>query len=71
MLDIKPMEAIYPNSLVHDIREATPESYSLVILGPNEKFPPRIEKSSVVLAKDTSIYINGLEYWRVYVKRSE
>ncbi|NMB69993.1 phospholipid carrier-dependent glycosyltransferase [candidate division WWE3 bacterium] len=68
-VDVKPIESIYPSRLVRDIREVAVEEYDLAVLGPNEEFPPRVERSPFKLVKDSSIYINGLEYWRIYVKR--
>jgi len=68
-IDVKPMESIYPNRLVEDIREVAVEEYDLAVMGPNEQFPDRVYRSPFNLIKDTSIYINGLEYWRIYVKR--
>ncbi len=67
-IDVKPMESIYPNRLVFDLRTFAVEDYDLAILGPNEEFSNRVKRSPYKLVKDSSIYINGLEYWRIYVK---
>jgi hypothetical protein len=69
-IDTKPINSIYPNSKVFDIRVTGPGSYDYVVLGINESFPEKITKDKMFsFEKDTSIYINDLEYWRIYVKK--
>ena len=69
-IDIKPIEAIYPNSKVFNIRETGLGSYDYVVLGVNENLTEEmLNDSRYTLEKDLSFYINGLEYWRVYVKK--
>ena len=65
-IDTKPMEAIYPNSKVFDIRVNGTNDYDLLVLGINEEMPVDISKKFV---KSSSVYINDLEYWRVYEKQ--
>ncbi len=68
-IDTKPMESIYPNSKVFDIRITGASDYDLMVLGINEDFPVDIElENNVKFTKDRSIYINGLEYWRIFKK---
>ena len=67
-LDTKPMKAIYANSRVFDIRVYGPSQYDLLVLGVNEELPEDILNSKFNFEKDSSIWINGLEYWRIYVK---
>lgn len=67
-IDTKPMEAIYPNSKVFDIRVTGAGDYDLLILGINENMPADILKSKTKFVKSSSVYINDLEYWRVYEK---
>lgn len=67
-LDPKPMQAIYPNSKIFDIREYGPKSYDLVVLGVNEALSDKVLASPIKLEKTHAIYINGLEYWRIYEK---
>ncbi|OGC45101.1 hypothetical protein A2V49_02235 [candidate division WWE3 bacterium RBG_19FT_COMBO_34_6] len=69
-IDTKPIKSIYPNSLVNDIRIDGPSGYDVIVLGINEDFPENIRKSKLVFIKDSSIFINGLEYWRFYVKQN-
>jgi len=70
--DVKPIEAIYPNSKVFDIRETGPGGYDYVILGINEVMPDKIlTDPRFSFEKDYSILINGLEYWRVYAKKAK
>lgn len=68
--DMKPMQSIYPNSKIFDIRIYGVGKYDLIILGINEEMPERIEQQKVFV-KDSSLYINGLEYWRIYVKKNQ
>ena len=54
------------NSKIIDIRIETPSENTLVVLGMNEDF---IGDSAFVKAnfvKLSSVYVNGLEYWRIY-----
>jgi hypothetical protein len=70
--DVKPMEAIYPNSKVFDIRVTGPGSYDYIVLGVNEVIPEKISQDKRFnFEKDISIYLNGLEYWRVYAKKTK
>jgi len=67
-IDVKPMEAIYPSSKVFDIRETDPSNYDLLVLGINEAFPGKVTNSGYKFVKSGSLYINGLEYWKIYEK---
>jgi len=83
-IDSKPMRAIYMNSRTKDIRIDGTGDYDLLILGINDEYNEDIQEmnikflnnsneiiiNGVKFAKDTSIYINGLEYWRIYVKET-
>ena len=68
-IDTKPMKAIFPNSQVQDIRVTGTNDYDVLILGVNEDFPENITNADAKFEKDFSFYINGLEYWRAYVKQ--
>lgn len=67
--DTKPMKSIYPNSKVFDVRVYGPGSYDLLILGINEQIPDKVKESGVVFEKHSSIGINELHYWTIYVKK--
>jgi 4-amino-4-deoxy-L-arabinose transferase-like glycosyltransferase len=67
--DTKPMKAIYPNSRVFDVRVNGPSDYDILVLTINEKMPEEIVESPEVYEKSSSLYINELEYWRIYVKK--
>jgi hypothetical protein len=67
--DVKPMKAIYGNSKVWDIRTCDTSDYQLLVLGVNEEPPVNVEGGKVTFVKDASLFINGLEYWKVYVKQ--
>jgi hypothetical protein len=67
-IDTKPIKAIYPNSLVSDIRINGVSDYDVLVLAVNEEIPQKVLKTGVKFTKDHSIYIHGLEYWRFYVK---
>ncbi len=69
-LDVKPMEAVYSASRVFDIREEGPSKFDIIILGINESLSEKVLESPIKFKKDFSMYINGLEYWRVYVKET-
>ena len=66
-IDTKPMRTIYMNSRIFDIRVNGTSDYDLLVLGVNEDFPEKVDADK--FTKDTSMYINGLEYWRIYVKK--
>jgi hypothetical protein len=68
-IDTKPMRAIYMNSRIFDIRVNGTSDYDLLILGINEEIPEKVLTSGTVFEKDESVYMNGLEYWRIYVKK--
>lgn len=67
-IDTKPMRTIYMNSRVFDIRESGTKNYDLLILGVNEVLPEKVAAGSTEFRLDTIVYIEGLEYWRIYVK---
>jgi hypothetical protein len=69
-IDTKPMGSIYMNSRIFDARINGPSDYELLILGVNEEVPENAISKDFVWEKNTSLYVNGLEYWKVYVKRS-
>ena len=67
--DTQPMRAIYPNSKIFDVRVYGPGNYDLLVLTMNESMPDKVlNDPKYELKKDYSIYINGLEYWRIYIK---
>lgn len=67
--DTQPIRAIYPNSKIYDVRVYGPGSYDLLVLTINEDMPEKVvESDEYNFKKDHSIWINGLEYWRIYVK---
>lgn len=81
-VDTKPMRAIYMNSRIFDIRESGTSKYNLLVLGVNDEYndvlgeqdvilddPNKVVINSVEYNKDLSMYINGLEFWKVYVKK--
>ncbi len=70
-IDAKPIKSIYPNSLVSDIRVNGVSDYDVLVLAVNEVMPEKVLESEVKFTKDSSIYINNLEYWRFYVKESK
>lgn len=69
-IDKKPMAAIYMNSRIHDIRVSGTSDYGLLVMAINEEIPQEVLDSGVKFVKDSSVYINGLEYWRIYVKEN-
>ena len=68
--DLPPMKSIWPNSKIFDVRTYGPSNYDLLILAINEEMPEKVlENKQYVFEKDYSLWINGLEYWRIYVKK--
>ena len=66
------MKAIYPNSKVFDVRNYGPSSYNLLVLGINEDMPKKaLESEKYYFRKDYSLWINGLEYWRIYIREDK
>ena len=70
-IDTKPIKSIYPNSLVSDIRVNGVRAYDVLVLAVNEEMPQEVADSDANFVQDSSIYINGLEYWRFFVKGAE
>jgi hypothetical protein len=68
-IDKKPMAAIYKGSEVFDIRVDGTKNYEVLVIGVNEEIPEKVAKSGSNFVHDHSIYINGLEYWKLYVKQ--
>ncbi len=69
--DTQPIKTIYPNSKVFDVRVYGPSNYDILILGINEEMPEKvISNKEYLFEKSHSIWINGLEYWRIYNKVS-
>ncbi|HPD73714.1 MAG TPA: glycosyltransferase family 39 protein [bacterium] len=67
--DTQPMRAVYPNSKIFDVRVYGPSTYDILILGINEEMPEKIlSNGEYSFEKIHSIWINGLEYWRIYNK---
>ncbi len=69
-IDTKPIRTIYMNSRVFDIRESGTKKYDLLILGVNETLPENVPKSDTKFTLDSIVYMEGLEYWRIYVKEN-
>lgn len=67
-LDIKPMESIYPNSSVFDIRVDGVDNFDYIVLGINETLPDRFATNNQFVLSST-MNINRLEYWRIYAKQ--
>ena len=70
-IDVKPMEAIYKASRVFDIRVYGTKNYDLLVLGVNEEIPQKVLDSNYSWNLNHVMYINGLEYWKVYVKEAK
>jgi len=66
--DTKPMSMIYISSKIFDIEITSPDKYAIVILGPNEEMPNKVLASEYEFKLDEVVEINGLDYWRIYVK---
>lgn len=68
--DFEPLASIYKGKYVDNVLVAHPNSYSVMILGPNKPFPPSMKNEPTIkFIKVDSVYINGLEFWRIYQKK--
>jgi 4-amino-4-deoxy-L-arabinose transferase-like glycosyltransferase len=65
-VDVKPMESIHANSKVFNIREYGASNYDILVLAVNEEIPDNLID---VFVQDEVLEINGLDYWRIYVKK--
>jgi len=66
--DVKPTRAIYKASEIADVEVNGVSDYDLLVLGPAEPIPEEVLKSDITFNLDETLDINGLEYWRIYVK---
>lgn len=66
-IDTKPIKSVYPNSKIFDMRIDGTSNYDLAVLAINENFPK--ESIGLQFIRDSVIKINGLDYWRIYVKK--
>jgi len=64
--DVKPMETVYPNSKVFDIRETSANKIDIVILSVNEKLP---EKYQDRFQKTESFYLYDIPAYDIYLKK--
>ncbi|MBU0534857.1 hypothetical protein KKC62_01625 [Patescibacteria group bacterium] len=68
--DFEPLASIYKGGYVDNVLVAHPNSYNVMVLGPNKPFPPSMKNEPTIkFYKVDSVYINGLEFWRIYHKR--
>ncbi|MBI2414968.1 hypothetical protein HYV31_04005 [candidate division WWE3 bacterium] len=71
LIDPKPMMSIYNKDHVYYVDVVGTRVFDTLILGVNEKMPGKVTKGKFEFIKSDSIYINGLEYWRIYVRGNE
>lgn len=64
--DIKPMETVYPNSKVFDIRETSSSRIDLVILSLNESLPSKYQDRFV---KSETFYFADIPLYEIYIKK--
>ncbi|MFH1898942.1 MAG: glycosyltransferase family 39 protein [Patescibacteria group bacterium] len=70
--DVKPMGAIYPHSRIFYVKTYGPSNYDLLVLPMNEDMPSNVlNDKNYYVEKDSSLIINGLEYWRIYVTKKK
>lgn len=62
--DIKPMETMYPNSKVFDVRQTSASKIEIVILSLNEKLPDDF----TVFTKKETFMIKGIPLYDIYLK---
>ncbi|MFZ2664017.1 MAG: hypothetical protein WAX66_01510, partial [Patescibacteria group bacterium] len=67
--DFGPLLSIYPKGKVYNVLVEHPNSFKIMVLGPNKEFPKAMVKDPNIKFKQVdSVYINGLEFWRIYQK---
>ncbi|MBI2414560.1 phospholipid carrier-dependent glycosyltransferase [candidate division WWE3 bacterium] len=67
--DIGPLQSIYPKGRVYNVLVEHPNSYKVLVLGPNKDLPKSVKTEKIIKFKQVdSVYINGLEFWRIYKK---
>ena len=65
--DSGPLSALYPKGVVYNVLVEHPNSFKVMVLGPNKKLPKAIiENPKIKFKQVDSVYINGLEFWRIY-----
>ena len=67
--DANPMKSISDHLDVYDIMKTYPNMYDVLVLGPNREFPKKVTESGVKFVHEYSLYINNLEYWRVFKRK--
>lgn len=67
-IDRKPMSMIFPNSKLFDIRVDGTKKFNIIVLGPNENMPENVLGSKNTFTQNSSMYINGLEFYRIFTK---
>ncbi len=68
--DVKPMRTIYKSSQISDVRVYGTDRYDLLVIGPDEEIPQKVLESDHEFNLDYIMRINGLDYWRIYVKET-
>ena len=71
LIDPKPFFHIHDKDKLKYLRIDGTSSYEVLVLGVNEEMPGRIYESEYDFNYYGSIYINGLEYWKVYARSAE
>ncbi len=67
--DFGPLMSIYPKGKVYNVLVEHPNSFEIMVLGPNKDFPISMKKdSNIKFEYVDSVFINGLEFWRIYKK---
>ena len=64
--DVKPMETVYPNSKVFDIRQTSSSKIDIVILSLNEKLPVKYEDK---YQKVDTFYFKDIPLYEIYTKK--
>lgn len=64
--DIKPIETVYPNSKVFDVRQTSPNKIDIVVLSLNETLPGRYEEYFEL--KETYFYLD-IPMYQIYTKK--
>lgn len=67
-LDPKPFFFLHDKDRVKYVEVDGTRAYEILVLGVNEPMPDKVKQSIFKYDYFGSLYINGLEYWKVYVR---
>ncbi len=67
--DTKAMKELHGNSRTTDFRFNSPSMYDVLVLSIDEEMPKEVVEDNLTYIKDSSIFVNDVELWRIYVRK--